>query len=78
MTHTNGAAPRAPFTHRIGHRLIGLGLWLVTLPTLRPPLWHFAARQTGAGAVRIVNDGLERQELARRHAKPSSRKRIIG
>lgn len=62
--------------NRFGHRLIGLGFWICTLPKLRPPFWTFPFRMTGHGALTIVNEALESKEMARRHAKPSSRKRV--
>lgn len=62
--------------NRLAHGLMGLGLWLATLPANRPAFWTFPFAMTGRGVLRLVNETLTAKEMARRHAKPSSRKRV--
>jgi hypothetical protein len=58
---------------RLAHRLIGFGLWLAQRQ--RGPLPDCLA--LGRWAVATLNAEQERVEIAKRHAKPSSR-RVIG
>lgn len=53
-------------------RLIGLGLWLAQRNRGEMP----DCLALGRWAVVTLNDEYQRKELARRHAKPSSRKRV--
>ena len=60
---------------KIGTFLVGLGLWLSQRP--RQPFGTvppFAA--LGRAAIAKLNDVWQQAELARRHAKPSTRKRV--
>jgi hypothetical protein len=61
---------------KLGTYLVGLGLWLAQRP--RQPLHAvppFAL--VGRGAIAKLNDVYQQAELARRHAKPSTRKRVV-
>ena len=60
----------------LGTRLIGLGLWLATVPANRVPLRTLDTRAYGRWALAKLNEAWERDELARRHAKPSTRRRV--
>ena len=57
---------------RIACRMIGFGLWLAQRN--RGPMPDLLA--LGRWAVVTLNDEQHRAEIARRHAKPSSRKRV--
>jgi hypothetical protein len=57
---------------RLAHRLIGFGLWLAQRK--RGPMPDCLS--LGRWAVLTLNAEQERAELARRHAKPSSRQRV--
>ena len=57
---------------RLACRLIGFGLWLAQRN--RGPMPDCLA--LGRWAVVTLNDEQHRVEIARRHAKPSSRKRV--
>ena len=59
---------------RLACRMIGLGLWLAQRN--RGPMPDLLA--LGRWAVVTLNAERERAESARRHAKPSSRKRVVG
>lgn len=61
---------------RWAHRLIGLGCWLATPKAQRPDWRTFPFRLTGHGALALLAEALDAKELARRHAKPSTRKRV--
>ena len=65
------AATGASMT-RLAHRLIGFGLWLAQRN--RGPMPDLLA--LGRWAVVTLNEDQHRVEIARRHAKPSSRKRV--
>ena len=54
-------------------RLIGLGLWLAQRTRGRMP----DVLELGRWAIVTLNGAQERVELARRHAKPSTRRRIL-
>ena len=57
---------------RLACRLIGLGLWLAQRH--RGPMPNLLS--LGRWAVVTLNEEQQRAEMARRHAKPSSRKRV--
>ena len=63
--------------NRFAHTLIGVGLWLATVPKNRPHFWGFPHAATGRGVLRLVNEGIINAEMAKRHAKPSTRKRVV-
>lgn len=61
---------------RVGATLIGVGLWLCQRP--RQPLAAlpgFAAM--GLAAIGRLNESWARAEFAARHAKPSTRRRVL-
>jgi hypothetical protein len=58
----------------LGARLIALGLWLCQRP--RGPFPRHLLL-TGRWAISLLNKAATDAELARRHAKPSSRKRVV-
>ena len=57
---------------RLAHRLIGFGLWLAQRK--RGPMPDCLA--VGRWAVATLNAEQERAEIAKRHAKPSTRRRV--
>ena len=57
---------------RLAHRLIGFGLWLAQRQ--RGPMPDCLA--VGRWAVVTLNAERERAEIAKRHAKPSTRRRV--
>ena len=60
---------------KIGPFLVGLGLWLAQKP--RQPLGTVPSfTLIGRGAIAKLNTVWQEAEIARRHAKPSSRKRV--
>lgn len=60
---------------KIGPFLVGLGLWLAQRP--RQPLDTVPSfTLIGRGAIAKLNDVWQQAEMARRHAKPSTRKRV--
>lgn len=63
--------------HKWGLSLIGFGLWLSKPKGKREPLraMHFA--EAGRWAVERLNHDYQQAEIARRHAKPSSRRRVV-
>lgn len=74
---TNGTKPaRATFTNRTGQRLIGWGVWLCTLRQNRTPWFATDHRAVGRVTLFALNQHTERVEMAKRHAKPSTRRRI--
>lgn len=58
---------------RLAHRLIGFGLWLAQRQ--RGP-FPADLGDVGRWAVATLNAEQERAEIAKRHAKPSSRRRV--
>ena len=58
----------------LGARLIAVGLWLCQRPRGPFPR-HLLA--TGRYCVAMLNKAFQDAEIARRHAKPSSRKRVV-
>ena len=63
-------------TNRLAHRLIGLGLWMATPLNRRGAFAEVDLVALGRWAVVQLNSQHQASEMARRHAKPSSRKRI--
>lgn len=60
---------------RLGATLVGFGLWLAQKP--RQPLHTMPAfGAIGRGAIGTLNRVWQEAEIAKRHAKPSSRKRV--
>lgn len=61
-------------TANLGARLIAFGLWLCQRP--RGP---FPRRLllTGRWAIALLSKAAQEAEIAKRHAKPSSRKRVV-
>lgn len=60
---------------KLGAKIVGFGLWLATPRSARPNL-KLSHGERGKVAIRILNAQGERDELARRQAKPSTRKRV--
>lgn len=58
----------------LGARLIALGAWLTQKP--RGPFPRNLL-VTGRYCVAMLNKAFQDAEIARRHAKPSSRKRVV-
>lgn len=67
---------RTQWVNRVACRLVGLGLWLAAGPRSRTPLQAVNFLLLGRWAVARLNTAWEQDELARRHAKPSSRQRV--
>jgi len=63
-------------TQRLALWCIGFGLWALTPRAKRKALWDTRLVHIGRNAVLALNAAATRDELARRHAKPSTRKRI--
>ncbi len=63
-------------TNRVAHQLIGLGLWLATPKARRAVFADVDLVALGRWAVVQLNSQHQASEMARRHAKPSTRKRI--
>ena len=60
---------------KLGPFLVGFGLWLAQRP--RQPLGTVPSfTLIGRGAIATLNEVWQQAEVARRHAKPSSRKRV--
>jgi hypothetical protein len=60
---------------KLGPFLVGLGLWLAQRP--RQPFGTVPSfTLIGRGAIATLNEVWQQAEVARRHAKPSSRKRV--
>jgi hypothetical protein len=62
--------------NHLAHRLIGLGLWMATPKAKRGAFTNVDLVALGRWAVVQLNGQHQASEMARRHAKPSSRKRI--
>lgn len=70
----------APLLARLGYWLVGFGLMCVTASARRAALWQWLASPSataavGIGAVVDLNSKAQTDEIARRHAKPSTRRR---
>ena len=60
----------------LGPFLVGVGLWLAQKP--RQPIGTVPSfTLIGRGAIAKLNDVWQQAETARRHAKPSTRKRVL-
>lgn len=63
--------------NRLACRLIGLGLWLAQRPDVRQPWPVVDLLAVGRWAVVQLNGQADQREIARRHAKPSTRRRVV-
>lgn len=78
MSGENGTRPKpAPWSNRMARRLVGFGLWLATDKAHRAPFEALDALALGSWAIGKLNAAMQADELARRHAKPSSRRRVV-
>lgn len=63
--------------NRLACRLIGFGLWLATDSKTRVPFGVLDTLALGRWAVVQLNAAMQARELARRHAKPSTRRKVL-
>jgi hypothetical protein len=68
---------RIPFAHRLACRLVGMGLYLAAPKHDRPEWSRVNWLTTGLSAIRELNALGQQREIAKRHAKPSTRKRVL-
>lgn len=79
MSETKGDWSAAPLRVRCGYYAVGLGLMLTTSRSRRASVFEWVCAPSslcalGVRAVTDLNRKAETDEIARRHAKPSTRK----